>query len=199
MMFTRMFSRVFEHRYTGDAGKQRYVRHGTSHRLGEGLYTLLRRRSKENSGLRSRHRCQLCYDAILVKILRKYAIATAQNLSHCERPSCKFCSLSILCCRTIIILSDSFSGLIAMSGSILSHFAVDNNPFATAKYIARKNGCPTDDTRTMVRCLRELPVKDLIKVDSELENIRTVARGFVSGLSSLLGPGPVIEGPDDER
>lgn len=94
---------------------------------------------------------------------------------------------------------DSFSGLIAMSGSILSNFAIDKNPFNTAKYIARKNDCPTDDVREMVNCLRELPVEKLIEVDSGLEKMRMTAAGFISGLSMLLGPGPVIEGSDDER
>lgn len=86
-----------------------------------------------------------------------------------------------------------------MSGSILSHFAVDKDPSKTAKYVAHKHGCPTDDIREMVHCLRELPVEQLIGADSELENIRTVARGFVSSLSSLLAPGPVIEGSNDGR
>jgi len=94
---------------------------------------------------------------------------------------------------------DSFRGLIAMSGSILSHFAVDKDPSETARYIARKNGCPTDDTRRMVDCLQELSVEKLIRVDSEVENIRATVRGFVSGLADLLGPGPVIEGPNDGR
>lgn len=86
-----------------------------------------------------------------------------------------------------------------MSGSILSHFAIDKDPAETAKYIARKNGCPTDDIRKMVHCLREISVKNLIKVDSELENLRSTARGFVSALASLLAPGPVVEGADDGR
>jgi len=86
-----------------------------------------------------------------------------------------------------------------MSGSVLSHFAIDKNPFKTAQYIARKHSCPTDDIREMVHCLRELPMEQLIRVDSELENIRAIAQGFVSSLSSLLAPGPVIEGPNDGR
>ncbi|EZA50950.1 Neuroligin-4, X-linked [Ooceraea biroi] len=94
---------------------------------------------------------------------------------------------------------NAFSGLIAMSGSILSHFAVDKDPSKTARYAARERGCPTDDVRQMVRCLRELPVEQLIGVDSGLENIRATARGFVSSLSSLLAPGPVVEGPNDAR
>lgn len=86
-----------------------------------------------------------------------------------------------------------------MSGSILSHFAIDKDPSVTARYIARKNDCPTDNTRKMVDCLRELSVEKLISVDSELENVRATVRGFVSGLADLLGPGPVIEGSNDER
>jgi len=86
-----------------------------------------------------------------------------------------------------------------MSGSVLSHFAIDKDPAETARYIARKNGCPTDDIRRMVQCLRELSVKNLIKIDSELENIRSTTRGFVSALANLLAPGPVVEGADDGR
>ncbi|XP_077258443.1 cocaine esterase [Temnothorax americanus] len=92
-----------------------------------------------------------------------------------------------------------FHGLIAMSGSVLSHFAVDKDASETARYVARKNDCPTDDARRMVDCLRELPVEKLIGIDSQLEKIRATARGFVSGLANLLTPGPVIEGPNDGR
>ncbi|EFN90036.1 Liver carboxylesterase 1 [Harpegnathos saltator] len=94
---------------------------------------------------------------------------------------------------------NSFSGLIAMSGSILSHFAVDRNPADTAKDVARHNGCPIDNTREMVSCLREVPAEELIRTDSRLENVRMVAQGFISGLSNLLGAGPVLEGADDNR
>ena len=86
-----------------------------------------------------------------------------------------------------------------MSGTVLSHFAVDKDPFKTARHIAQKNGCPTNDIRRMVDCLRELPVEKLISTDSELEDTRTTVRGFVSALASLLGPGPVIEGSNDGR
>ncbi|XP_011882207.1 PREDICTED: carboxylesterase 1E [Vollenhovia emeryi] len=94
---------------------------------------------------------------------------------------------------------NSFSGLIAMSGTVLSHFALDRDPSETARHVAQRNGCPTDDTRKMVDCLRELPVEKLIGTDSELETVRATVRGFVSGLADLLGPGPVAEGSNDGR
>lgn len=86
-----------------------------------------------------------------------------------------------------------------MSGSILSHFAIDKDPSSTAQYIAAKNGCPTENIIKMVRCLREIPVNKLIQTDSSLETLRSGLQGFVSSLSNVLGPGPVIEGSDDER
>ncbi|KAG7205466.1 hypothetical protein KM043_007453 [Ampulex compressa] len=92
-----------------------------------------------------------------------------------------------------------FSGLIAMSGSVLSHFTIDKDPQRTARFIASNNGCPTEDVPQMVACLRELPVEKLVKVDSDLENLKMGVQGFISGLSVLLGPGPVIEGTDDQR
>lgn len=91
-----------------------------------------------------------------------------------------------------------FNGIIAMSGSILSHFAIDKDPFNTAKYIAYNNGCPTNNTKEMIQCLRELSIDKLILVDSELEYLRT-ASGIVSSMSTLLNAGPVIEGSDDDR
>ncbi|KAK2578728.1 hypothetical protein KPH14_007804 [Odynerus spinipes] len=95
--------------------------------------------------------------------------------------------------------SNIFNGIIAMSGSILSHFAIDKDPLNTAKYIAQKHECPTDDITEMVRCLQELPVNKLIGVDSQLEDIRIASQGFISSISSLLSAGPVIEGNDDGR
>lgn len=94
---------------------------------------------------------------------------------------------------------DNFSGLIAMSGSILSHFAFDKNPASTAQYVASNNGCPTNNTVEMIRCLQQIPVDKLIQVDSNLETVRSAIQGFISSLSTLLGPGPVIEGNDDGR
>ncbi|XP_066581080.1 esterase E4-like [Prorops nasuta] len=96
-------------------------------------------------------------------------------------------------------LRDRFSGLIAMSGTILSHFSVDRNPSSTAKYIALNNGCPTNDTIQMVRCLRELPADNLVKTDSKLSNTKMTVQGYISSITNILIPGPVIEGVDDER
>ncbi|XP_046424006.1 pyrethroid hydrolase Ces2a isoform X2 [Neodiprion fabricii] len=92
-----------------------------------------------------------------------------------------------------------FSGLIAMSGSVLSHFAIDKDPTTSAKAIAMANDCPVEDVSEMTRCLQELPLEKLIDADSSLESIRASVQGFVGGLAGVLGPGPVVEGQDDQR
>lgn len=97
------------------------------------------------------------------------------------------------------MFSGFFSGIIAMSGSVLSNFAIDKDPMSSTKAIAASNNCPTEDTPEMIRCLRELPVENLVGADSVLEGIRTSVEGFVTGLAGVLGPGPVIDGKDDLR
>lgn len=125
--------------------------------------------------------------------LSKFCKSNRKCIIHC------ITNIRLLVAYKLLTLIDSFSGLIAMSGSILSHFAIDSNPANTAKDIAHDNGCPTDNTREMVSCLRQLPVEKLIETDSKFENVRKVAQGFISGLSNLLGAGPVLEGADDDR
>ena len=52
-----------------------------------------------------------------------------------------------------------------MSGSCLSHFAVDQNPTKYTQSVAVDSGCPTNNTVEMVRCLRELPTAKIIEYD----------------------------------
>lgn len=120
----------------------------------------------------------------------------SKSIYHIE---CKILSMFYILTNLYYEFLDTFSGLIAMSGSILSHFAFDKNPASTAQYIASNNGCPMNNTVEMIRCLQQIPVDKLIQVDSSLETVRSAIQGFISSLSTLLGPGPVIEGNDDGR
>ncbi|XP_063975237.1 pyrethroid hydrolase Ces2a-like [Diachasmimorpha longicaudata] len=97
------------------------------------------------------------------------------------------------------LTKNHFSGLIAMSGTLLSNFVFDRDPMQTTKFIASSHGCPSENVTEMVRCLQELPVEKLISVDAKLSHIRMVADGFISEISALLAAGPVVEGRDDER
>nr|AHJ81352.1 carboxylesterase [Locusta migratoria] len=90
-------------------------------------------------------------------------------------------------------------GIIALSGTALSTFAVDNDPLGTSRDLATKNGCPVSPMLAMVRCLQELPVESLIKADSNLQDSRLLAKGLIGGLKGLLGPAPVVDGAHDNR
>nr|CAD7570993.1 unnamed protein product [Timema californicum] len=91
------------------------------------------------------------------------------------------------------------NGLVALSGSALSSFAVDHDPLATGQDLARRNNCPESPVLDMVRCLQELPVETLVQADSGLQELRLAAQGFVAGLTSLLGASPGVDGSDDQR
>ncbi|KAK0077683.1 hypothetical protein PV325_003587 [Microctonus aethiopoides] len=97
------------------------------------------------------------------------------------------------------LTNNYFSGLIAMSGSLLSNFVFDKEPTTLTKTIATNNGCPSDNITNMIHCLQQLPIDTIINADSKIANIRVAAEGFLSGISDLLVPGPVIEGLDDSR
>ncbi|CAG9829097.1 unnamed protein product [Diabrotica balteata] len=55
------------------------------------------------------------------------------------------------------------AGVIAMSGTAVSSWAVDNTPQHTAYNIAKQNGCPIADPLTMVKCLQTLPPESIIR------------------------------------
>ncbi|KAK0175616.1 hypothetical protein PV327_009356 [Microctonus hyperodae] len=97
------------------------------------------------------------------------------------------------------LTNNYFSGLIAMSGSLLSNFVFDKEPITLTKTIATNHGCPFDNITNMIHCLQQLPIDTIINADSKFANTRLVAEGFLSGISALLVPGPVIEGFDDLR
>lgn len=59
------------------------------------------------------------------------------------------------------------SAVIAMSGSAVSHWAIDNSPQTTAKEVAEYHGCPTNSVLTMIRCLQYLPAKSIVEVSRE--------------------------------
>lgn len=51
-----------------------------------------------------------------------------------------------------------------MSGTAVSHGAVDDKPVNTAHEIAEQQGCPTANVVTMVRCLQKVSAQNIIKV-----------------------------------
>ncbi|KAJ8673091.1 hypothetical protein QAD02_004352 [Eretmocerus hayati] len=95
--------------------------------------------------------------------------------------------------------NEAFSGIIAMSGSALSNFAIDKEPKKSSQSLATSYRCPTNNTVLMVRCLRQLDAASIVNYDTQYEVTNMQAKSFVTDLSSLLGNGPVIEGKNDDR
>ena len=85
-----------------------------------------------------------------------------------------------------------------MSGSALSNFAIDREPAKTAQLIAAAHNCTTSPVIEMVRCLRNISVDQLVKVDHEIDN-KNRENGFIARVTDMMGARPVIEGLDDNR
>lgn len=51
-----------------------------------------------------------------------------------------------------------------MSGTAVSHWAIDNQPKQFALTVAERHGCPTTNILIMISCLRGLPAEDIVKV-----------------------------------
>ncbi|GLG99984.1 Venom carboxylesterase-6 [Gryllus bimaculatus] len=90
-------------------------------------------------------------------------------------------------------------GVLALSGSALSSFALDLDPLGTSRDLAARSNCPHRPALALVRCLQEAPVEALVGADSALEDLRLRAQGLLAGLTGLLGAAPVVDGPDDDR
>ncbi|CAH0551297.1 unnamed protein product [Brassicogethes aeneus] len=100
---------------------------------------------------------------------------------------------------TLSNIAKGISGVVAMSGTAVSHWATDNTPRNTALEVATHNGCPTASTLIMIKCLQNTPPESIIQGDSMIEFQRLRNQGFVSGLNGQLSAAPVREGYHDGR
>ncbi|KAL3288103.1 hypothetical protein HHI36_002553 [Cryptolaemus montrouzieri] len=97
------------------------------------------------------------------------------------------------------IAKGNSAGVVAMSGTAVSHWALDNTPINTARELAERNGCPMTSFLTMIKCLQVLNPKEIISGDSFIQFERLQQRGFQSGMAGGLGAAPVNEGRSDGR
>lgn len=94
---------------------------------------------------------------------------------------------------------DNSAGVVAMSGTAISHWAIDETPVTTARSLAERNGCITSSELTMFKCLQGLDPKQIIAGDSDIEFQRLQQKGFQNGMGGGLGAAPVNEGRHDGR
>lgn len=51
-----------------------------------------------------------------------------------------------------------------MSGTAISNWAVDKTPTETAKEVAAYQGCPVNNTVSMIKCMQKLDAAAIVKV-----------------------------------
>uniref|UniRef100_A0A224XKE7 Putative fatty acyl-coa hydrolase medium chain n=1 Tax=Panstrongylus lignarius TaxID=156445 RepID=A0A224XKE7_9HEMI len=92
------------------------------------------------------------------------------------------------------------NGVLAMSGTPVSPFTLDENEIRTAKEVSSETGsCDSQQGFQFVRCMQKLPVEIILKADSAVQDNRIKSDRFPKGLANLLVPGPAEEGKEDER
>ncbi|KAK5647280.1 hypothetical protein RI129_002172 [Pyrocoelia pectoralis] len=91
------------------------------------------------------------------------------------------------------------NGVVALSGTALSNWAVDSKPGETAKEMADLQGCPTTNPLPMIKCLQAISANKIVKSDSVIEASRLKQQGFVSGIQGQLSSSPVTEYRFDGR
>lgn len=95
---------------------------------------------------------------------------------------------------------DSITGVVAMSGTALSQYSIDNEPIQTVEDIAKINNCPHDDNETeILNCLRTKTFEDIVLMDSNVQTERLQGKSMIKSLTGNVGTGPVVEGTDDKR
>ena len=57
-----------------------------------------------------------------------------------------------------------YHGAIMQSSSIANTWMVNRDPMTIAKKVADQLNCPTDSSKSMVDCLREIPAEDIVAV-----------------------------------
>ncbi|XP_037961186.1 carboxylesterase 1E [Teleopsis dalmanni] len=91
------------------------------------------------------------------------------------------------------------SGVVAMSGTALSQYAIDKEPVQSVEEVAQINGCPTENEIAIINCLRQKPAQEIIENDSQVQTERLAGRALIKGLSASVGFQPHIEDGDDRR
>ncbi|XP_060869030.1 fatty acyl-CoA hydrolase precursor, medium chain isoform X2 [Metopolophium dirhodum] len=104
---------------------------------------------------------------------------------------------------TLLTMSDftkgMISGIVAMSGSPLSAFAVDPAPKQTYQNMTMLLGCDQSVPLQAIRCLQMLSIQTIINADYKYQNTKLGKEGYLTGLGSLLNVGPAVEGHNDGR
>ncbi|KAJ8718906.1 hypothetical protein PYW07_016462 [Mythimna separata] len=93
----------------------------------------------------------------------------------------------------------SATGVAALSGAPLSPGAVRPDPAKHADALAERTGCPKKPAESLLICLRQLPVEELVQADEDLNMNMMDTQRFLEEISGRSGAGARVEGADDLR
>ncbi|XP_017834845.1 carboxylesterase 1F [Drosophila busckii] len=90
-------------------------------------------------------------------------------------------------------------GVVAMSGTALSQYAMDRDPVQSVQEVAKINGCPAGNELEVVNCMRKKSAEEIIKNDDRVQTERLAGRALVKGLTGNVGFQPHMENEEDGR
>nr|XP_017107337.2 carboxylesterase 5A [Drosophila bipectinata] len=90
-------------------------------------------------------------------------------------------------------------GVVAMSGTALSQYAMDKEPVQSVQEVAKINGCPGGNELEIVKCMRGKSAVEIIKNDEKVQTERLAGRALVKGLTGNVGFQPHVESEEDGR
>lgn len=93
----------------------------------------------------------------------------------------------------------SVNGVVAMSGSSLSQYSYDDNATTSTQEIANAHKCANKNEVELLKCLRNKPVEQIVKKDSDLQVNRLMEKNLVKAMNGMLSFSPNIESKDDQR
>lgn len=88
--------------------------------------------------------------------------------------------------------------MVLQSGSAFSPWAVANEAMTFARHVARKLGCPVMNHQALVRCMRQRPITDIMRVQLLIPEYLTAFGPTVDGLVIPADPEKSFLNPSED-
>lgn len=96
--------------------------------------------------------------------------------------------------------TEAINGIVAMSGSAYTKYAVDELPKKSVKQIASMNNCGAAKNEIeIIKCLRKIDAKEIILKDSQVQIERLQGQAMMRSMTGMTTFNPVLERSYDNR
>lgn len=93
----------------------------------------------------------------------------------------------------------SLSGVIAMSGSAITPYALDQTPQTSVEQVAEENSCGFSNETEFLNCMNDKKPEEVVENDSRIQVERLTGEQQIKSLTGSIGFPPHLEVPDDNR